>query len=152
MGWRSSFEGALTLLLVLLLVASCTRAEQPKDNFRVESSSSISFASFNNRLDEAAAKGDSWTQDPIRIAVKFLDSHGAPWVRIQRNDQGGEMSDATTIIVVEDGYRDDSVRGSWTQLKLKRLNDGTWRISDIQKAYRCWRGHHRESYSAQLCP
>ena len=30
--------------------------------------------------------------------------------------------------------------------------DGTWRVAEARRATRCWRGHHLESYSAQLCP
>jgi len=152
MGWCGTLSGMLTVLFVILLLASCNRGEQPEGQFRVESHSSLSSASFNKRLSNAAEEGEPWARDPIRIALEFMNSQGARSVKIDREDQGGEAHASTRVTVVEDGYLDDSVRGSWTRFTMKRLDDGPWRIANIQKAYRCWRGHHQESYSARLCP
>lgn len=56
------------------------------------------------------------------------------------------------IEITSDGYLDDSVRGSWQRLTFRRLEDRTWRLASHEIAYRCWRGHHLESYSAEWCP
>jgi heat shock protein HslJ len=121
------------------------------ETFLVESSSPIAFAEFNQRLSQEASEGKVWVQDPIRIALEFMGSRHEPRVNIQREDQGGEVAHSTTVTVVEDGYLDDSVRGTWTRFKMKRNDNRTWRIVDVQRAYRCWRGHHEDSYSAQPC-
>jgi hypothetical protein len=142
----------LTVLFVFLLLASCNGGEQPEGQLRVESSSPLSSASFNERLSNEADKGEPWVRDPVRIALEFMDSQGARSVKIDREDQGGEAPGSTKVTVIEDGYLDDSVRGSWTEFTMKRHGDGSWRIADIQKAYRCWRGPNKESYSARLCP
>jgi len=127
-------------------------AELNVKSFSVESSSPIAFAEFNQRLSQEASEGKSWVQDPIRVALEFMGSRHSRRVNIQREDQGGEVAHSTTVIVVEDGYLDDSVRGTWTRFKMKRTDSRAWRVVDIQRAQRCWRGHHKDSYSAQPCP
>ena len=127
-------------------------AEFKIKNFLVESSSPIAFAEFNQRLSQEASEGKLWVQDPIRVALEFMGSRHSPRVNIQREDQGAEVAHSTTVTVVEDGYLDDSVRGTWTRFKMKKTDSQTWRVVDIQRAYRCWRGHHKDSYSAQPCP
>ena len=118
----------------------------------VESFRAVAYGAFNQRLSEAAAKGESWVHDPVRIGLEFLGSRGSPRVDIRRQDQNGEAARLTTVTIVEDGYLDDSVRGTWTWFKMTRLDDNTWRLVDVRRAFRCWRGHHQDSYSAQLCP
>jgi heat shock protein HslJ len=127
-------------------------AESKVESFLVESSSPITFAELNQRLSQEASEGKAWVQDPIRVALEFMGSRHSPRVNIQGEDQGGEVAHSTTVVVVEDGYLDDSVRGTWTRFKMKRTDSRTWRVVDIQRAYRCWRGHHKDSYSAQACP
>lgn len=152
MGRHRAPYGILAVIAVFLFLASCNRAEQAAGRPRVESFSSPSSVSPNERLSEAADKGESWARDPIRIALELMGSQGARSVKIDREDQGGEAPRSTSVTVIEDGYLDDSLRGTWTRFAMERTEDGTWRITDIQKAYRCWRGHHQESYSARLCP
>ena len=118
----------------------------------VESFRPVAYGGFNQRVAEASAKGESWVHDPVRIGLEFLGSRGSPRVDIKRQDQDGEAARLTTVIIVEDGYLDDSVRGTWTRFKMTRLDDNTWRLAEVQRAFRCWRGHHQDSYSAQLCP
>lgn len=127
-------------------------AESKVESFLVESSSPITFAEFNQRLSQEAREGKAWVQDPIRVSLEFMGSRHSPRVNIQREDQGGEVAHSTTVTVVEDGYLDDSVRGAWTRFTMKRTDSRTWRVVDIQRAYRCWRGHHKDSYSARPCP
>jgi hypothetical protein len=127
-------------------------AESKVESFLVESSSPIAFAEFNQRLSQETNKGKAWVQDPIQVVMEFMGSRHSPRVNIQREDQGAEVAHSTTVTVVEDGYLDDSVRGTWTRFKMKRTDNRMWRVVDIQRAYRCWRGHHKDSYSAQPCP
>ena len=118
----------------------------------VESFRPVVYGGFNQRVAEAAAKGESWVHDPVLIGLEFMGSRGSPRVDIKRQDQDGEAARSTTVTIVEDGYLDDSVRGTWTRFKMTRLDDNTWRLVDVKRAFRCWRGHHQDSYSARLCP
>ena len=136
---------------IILLGTTWALSGNGRERFLVESSRPLSFAAFNKSLGDAAGKGKSWVHDPIRVVLEYMDSRGSRLVNIQREDESGEAADSTTVTIVEDGYLDDSVRGTWTRFKMVRVDDHTWRITDIQRAYRCWRGHHKDSYSAQPC-
>lgn len=144
--------GIMAVFFLFFLLASCNRGERPEERLRVESSNSLSFASFNEKLSDSVDNKEPWVRDPIRIALEFMSSPGARSIKIERKDKGGEAPRTSTVTVVEDGYLDDSLRGSWTRFALERHADGTWRVTAVQRAYRCWRGHHQDSYSARLCP
>jgi len=118
----------------------------------VESYQLVDVTVFNETIIAASAAGDSWAADAVDIARKFIDSPGARSVNIQRQDDPGERADSTTIIIVEDGYLDDSMRGTWHRFRMARTGDRTWRIVEVRRAYRCWRGDHRDHYSEELCP
>jgi hypothetical protein len=64
----------------------------------------------------------------------------------------GEHQGSTIVTVLRDGFKDDSVRGDWTWIRLKRSQDGTWRVEEVRHANRCWRVKNTEVFSAELCP
>ena len=147
-----------TIFLISLTVLICCagQSEQPQSEssaqHQVESYELVVFGDFNDKIARTIEAGETWPQDPIRVAQEFMSSYGAPFVSILREDDRGERSDYTTIIIVEDGYQDDSVRGMWNWFRLARSTDETWRIVKVRRAYRCWRGHHLNSFSKELCP
>jgi hypothetical protein len=59
---------------------------------------------------------------------------------------------ATKIVCIRDGFLDDSVRGDWHELDLRRLPDGTWRVNEARIAIRCWRTENTEVYQDKPCP
>ena len=118
----------------------------------VESFRDVPFDSLNDRLKMAALRGESWVRDPIRIALESGNFTEARIVSIKRVYESGENPDSTHVTVVEEGYADDSVRGMWSRLTMVKLDDGTWRITEAQRAYRCRRGDHQDGYTADLCP
>jgi hypothetical protein len=117
----------------------------------VESYQLVDAAGFNETI-LAAGESESWPADPVEIARRFIGSHDARTVNISRQDDPGERADSTTVIIVEDGYLDDSLRGTWHRFRMARSGDGTWIVAEVRRAYRCWRGHHQNSYSEELCP
>ncbi|MCK4597126.1 hypothetical protein KAU04_03770 [bacterium] len=147
-----------TIFLISLTVLICCapQSEKPQSESSAqhpaESYELVDFAQFNDTILEAIATGKTWSQDPIEVTRRFLNSAGARSVNILREDDRGERSDSSTIIIVEDGYQDDSVRGMWNWFRLARSTDDTWRIVEVRRAYRCWRGHHLDSFSKELCP
>lgn len=130
--------------------------EQPsteaEDQLPVESFQRLAVDDINVRIAAAVDGGKDWPRDAIRVAQEFLGFTESRSVRMVRQDGSGERPDETTVTVVEDGYRDDSVRGRWTEFYMARAQDGFWRVEEIRQAYRCWRGSSRNSYSRELCP
>jgi hypothetical protein len=118
----------------------------------IESSRLIDGSVFNDSIAAAVREGRRWPRDPIRVAQEFIGYVGPRSVYITREDYPGERADSTTVIIIEDGHLDDSLRGTWHRFRLARSTDDTWYIAEVRRAYRCWRGHHPDSYSRELCP
>lgn len=110
------------------------------DLLPVESCGPILCSNFNARIEDAARSGERWMNDPIRVARKFIASEGASFVGIVRQDHEGENPTRTTVIIVEDGWLDDSFRGAWHRILLVGAGyGGPWIIDEAQVAYRGWR-------------
>ena len=48
-------------------------------------------------------------------------------------------------------YPMKKVNGDWHRITLQRLPDGTWRLVEARRAFRCYRGHQQESFGERLC-
>jgi hypothetical protein len=110
------------------------------------------LADFNAIIAEIPVKEESWVKDPVRVALEYLGTPGARAVFIRRCDASGEAATETGVTLVEDGYADDSLRGTWYHFRLERDDAGRWLITEGREAYRCWRGDHTENYSEMNCP
>ncbi len=146
---------AVIFSLACLISCAGTSHQQPQESPEtpsVLSSESVGFKYFNALIGRAAKQRKMWPYDPIGVAQEFMKSPGAPYVSIIRDDGAGERADSTTVTVIEDGFLDDSLRGTWTRFRLARTADDTWLIVDVRRAYRCWRGVHKDSYSKEPCP
>jgi heat shock protein HslJ len=107
---------------------------------------------FAREVDAAAAAGERWTQDPIRVALALIDSRGAPRVDVTRRDDAAEAPRSSHVVVDEDGFLDDSVRGVRSEVVLASMADGTWRVAALTVATRCWRGDRMMVGPGETCP
>jgi hypothetical protein len=113
----------------------------------------VDVKNLNARIDKAAAAEESWTTSPLLSVIHLLgDDSDARSVVIEEMKNRGEGADEATITCIHDGLMDDSVRGTWREVVLRRLPDGTWRISEARAAYRCWRAEDRELFQGSPCP
>jgi hypothetical protein len=156
-------------VLLLCLLASCgsERAEEPAEapaqdhagaatpgedgDVPIDSFVLVDVTERNARIAEAVADGETWPSDPIDLALWYLEFGGAPEMRISKTDAPGEAASTTTVTVIRDRLLDDSVRGIWDQLVLTRQPDGTWRIEEARRAYRCWRGFQLDAFGDLPC-
>ena len=99
----------------------------------------------------AAGAGEAWVRDPLRVALATIGAGSSEGFQVDRTDPEDKNPDETVVSLVADGLKDDSVRAEWTQVLLHRDAAGVWHPVETRRAWRCWRGHHRESYSKQLC-
>lgn len=161
LNWRS-FVFCISALCLSALPFSAPATEfcnQDIDQVKVESSKSVDevpfhrmdLAAFNNIIAEVPARSESWIMDPVRVVLEYLGTSGARAVTIRRCDVAGELASETAVRILEDGYADDSARGTWYHFILTRDAEQRWTIKQGREAYRCWRGHHKESYSEQTC-
>jgi hypothetical protein len=140
--------------LILVFVAGCAGTPVPgPGDTPVESWEPVGVDEFNARIDGAVAAGAGWPSSPLSIALELLDGDaGARHVTVDQRRNRAEAADTTTIVIVRDGLLDDSVRGDWHRVVLRRLPDSTWRVHEVRRAFRCQRGHHLNSYSSEWCP
>jgi len=151
-------SGCLVAGLVALCCSSCAISvhttavhEEPREPV-VESSTVIEVTEFNAFVDDAVVAGEKWVRNPVMVVMEYLRHPNAPVTEISRVDPPGESMPTTTITVVQDGFLDDSVRGTWHEFLLERWADGGWRIDEARSAYRCYRGHQKDEFGARLCP
>jgi hypothetical protein len=140
---------------LVAIAASYARSIPPARSStpRVESYAIERADSLNERIAAATRAGERWTHDPVRVALE-VSGESPEFARsldLRYEGNAGERPDSAVVTLVADGYADDSVRGTWVRLRLARQGDDAWRVVEVQRAWRCWRGHHRESYSKQPC-
>jgi len=143
------------LIVCLSLAAGCTASQlemAPAPEVPVESWQSVDVASLNARVDEAAAGGAAWPASPLNLTVELFGGDvDTRILSLAEQNNRGEGADTTVVVMVRDGFLDDSIRGDWHRIVYRRLPDGTWRLHEVRRAYRCWRGHHQEAFSSQPC-
>jgi hypothetical protein len=127
---------------------------QSTRNVPVESWAALDVDEFNATVDAAVDSGKTWPGDPIDVVENFIWATigGANYTRLEKQDNRVEWPDSTVITLIRDRWADDSIRGDWNQITLYRLPDGTWRLSEALRAYRCYRVHQQGAYGERLCP
>ena len=144
-------------VLGLLLLAACssTKVTPPADpsEIPVRSWDLVEVEEFNTRIDEAVEAGENWPEDPILVISEFiwggLDAH---YTSLTRQDNRVEGADSTIITIARDRLLDNSIRGDWHRITLHRLPDRTWRLAEVRRAFRCYRGRQLDSFGAAPCP
>ena len=143
------------LMIGLLLTVGCasSRSQTPSPFDVVpESWEQTDAAPLNARVDQAVEAGASWPGSPLEITVElFGGDEDTRSVILKEELNRGEGADTVVVVMVRDGFLDDSIRGYWERIVYHRQPDGTWRVIDLRRAYRCWRGHHTDTYSAHRC-
>jgi hypothetical protein len=101
---------------------------------------------MNETLDQAKAK------TPMQILALLLDPFDEMLSRtVTIKADSVEAPDSLAIVVTDDGYADDSVRGAQYKFKLTRNVDGNWRVSTASKGWSCQPGRGHRDYSSKPC-
>jgi hypothetical protein len=118
----------------------------------VESWDTLAVVEFNSRIEEAAGQGETWMDDPVEMVDRFIwGGIGGRHIWLEMQGNRLEGPDSTVITLVRDGFADDSIRGDWHKIVLYKLPDGSWRLAEARRAFRCYRGHQKNSYGRRLC-
>ena len=108
---------------------------------------------LNVRIEKAIAAEESWPQSPLLVTFYLVGGdEDTRSLILEEIKNRGEGADATKVVCLRDGLLDDSVRGDWHEINLRRFPDGTWRVSDARVAYRCWRSGDSDVYQERPCP
>ncbi|MBN2565345.1 MAG: MliC family protein [Candidatus Eisenbacteria bacterium] len=106
---------------------------------------------FNEAVESAARAGETWPEDPLRVALAYVGNATGSVVALTQRGDSAEAPSRIVITVVREGLADDSVRGVWHELHAARAGS-TWVLTDAYSAWRCWRGTQINSFGSSLCP
>jgi hypothetical protein len=89
---------------------------------------------------------------PLEIVLKIVGDFEGSTQHIIQVNEGSEAPSVTRITVVRDGLMDDSVRGERWDITLERTTASLWRIREVRRAWRCWRGEQLDRFATVSCP
>jgi hypothetical protein len=97
----------------------------------------------------SAAKG---AKTPLQVLALLVDPFGDMLSRsVSIKADNAEDPESLLVVVTDDGYMDDSVRGEQLKFKLIKNTDGEWRVSTASKGWRCQAGRGHQGFSAVPC-
>jgi hypothetical protein len=147
------------ILMVLLVGAGCAGtddpapAPEPVPPDAPTAWRDLDPVDYNLLIDRAVAVEAAWPASPLRTVIEaFGDDRDQRSLRIEETKNSGEGATRAAFTVVRDGFLDDSVRGTWTEIELVRQADGTWRVAAARMAQRCWRAPDPAAWTADPCP
>ena len=140
---------------LLVILAGCAQAGSRPEFARTppESWAELDLVELNGRLEEAVLSDAEWPSSPLQSTLHLFGGDSeAQAVVIEEMKNRVEGADSTTVVMVRDGFLDDSVRGDWHEVVFERQTDGTWRVAEARVAYRCRRGENTSVFQGDLCP
>ena len=142
----------LSLLVSVVGCASTNGLESSLNHVEVESWETVDPAEMNTEITGALAEGEEWPRSPLAATVQLLGGDtDAQTLQLEEHRSNPEGVYMVIVVLVRDGFLGDSVRGDWHRIAYESQPDGTWRIRSVQRAFRCYRGHHKESFSREWC-
>lgn len=127
--------------------AGATDPAIPLTALPVESREAVAPVAYKSASELAAGGGD-----PLDIALEIAGSFEGSSQHIVQANEGGEAPSGFRITIVRDGLRDDSVRGSRWDILLEKAEANLWRIEEVMRSWRCWRGDKTDRFATDLCP
>ena len=136
-------------VLALLLVAKAVSASDLTTlvDLPVAGTAHVAASQYRGTSSRAAGAGS-----PVDIALSVAGAFDGARQLIVQTNEGAESPSAARVTVIRDGLLDDAVRSERWDIALARTAAGTWEISKVTKAWRCWRGGKTEGFAAQPCP
>lgn len=144
----------IALLLLICFISGCVatggKSVKPYGQL-VKSWEQRSTTALSMIVEDARNNAETWVLSPFLYPQHLFDFSELKDYSIHYSAQGIESNRKSTIIVVRDGFWDDSVRGDIHELVIEKAQD-QWEITSVKRAFRCWRNVDSASYSADACP
>ena len=100
---------------------------------------------------EASARA-ALGNDPLDIALEIAGKFEGSTQSIFQVYDRSESPQASRITVLRDGLMDDAVRGERWDIALEKTAKNVWRIKEVRRSWRCWRGEQTNRFASKLCP
>ena len=135
-------------MLSLALMATAVSASDTASliDVPVAGTTLVPRSQYHDAASLAARKGV-----PVDIALRVVGTFEGSRQLIVQTNEGAESPAASRVTVIRDGLLDDAVRTLRWDIALVRTAAGTWEVSEVTKAWRCWRGGATERFVAQPC-
>lgn len=121
------------------------------DEVPVESLQRVETEALRQAVSSAAEAGESWVYDALQVALSVVGVFEGRSQSITRTYDSADAPRKAEIVVIEDGYLDDSLRGARYQIMLESDAQGVWRPTAVEKAWRCWPGRGHETFGKEPC-
>lgn len=140
----------LGVAAALGLVVTMSAMADDLDEVPVDALESVATEAFQQAISSAAQAGEPWVYDPLQVALRLVGDFEGRSQSITRIHDSADTPRAAEVIVIEDGYLDDSVRGARYHITLES-DQGVWRPTAVARGWRCWPGRGHETFAKQPC-
>jgi len=141
------------ILLTVSLLLSFPSPAQAEDltQIPVTSYRKMKLSDFNKTFLKAQKNNESWVKDPLQVALIFAGSFEGKTQSITRTNNNPEDPTKTEIIIIDDGYLGDSIRGAWYRLVLKVNAKRIWQLKSAEFSIRCWQKRGQQNFAKENC-
>lgn len=121
----------------------------PNANEKAREYADAAYARMSPGPDGGPMDGSRSLMQLIEKAVEDFEEMRSRTIEIKADSS--EDASKVTVIVTDDGYMDDSVRGKRTTLRIEMDANGVWQIKSSAEAWRCWEGRGHTDFSTAPC-
>jgi len=112
----------------------------------------VDVGGFNLEIEKAAIAGEAWVKMPTQVVARMIRNFSEIRSRtIEMFAPNSETTDSLIVIVIDDGFLDDSVRGDKHKFELRMNEQGVWKFVSAGKSWRCWEGRGHQDFSLVKC-
>jgi len=133
-----------------VLIVPPVGAEEPpkfRADLSVADSKRVPPEEYREASDRAALGSD-----PLDVALEVVGKFEGSTQSIFQVYDRSESPQASRITVLRDGLMDDAVRGERWDIALEKTAKNVWRIKEVHRSWRCWRGEQTNRFASKLCP
>ncbi len=117
----------------------------------VKSYQNLEIRKFQQLVSRSEEDGELWVKDALQVALRFVGPFEGKLQHIFRKNDSAESASKVEVVVIEEGYLDDSVRGARYKILLEKGMNNIWQLIGATKSWRCWRGRGHENFSKNPC-
>lgn len=145
----AEFEGLSENYIVRLQSGSGIFPEGSNSTSKAAPDAVVYSISIREWPDGGPMDGSASLMELIAKAVEDFSEMRSRTIEIKA--ESAEDDSKLTVVIIDDGYLDDSVRGKRTTLMVERGADGIWNIKSSTEAWRCYEGRGHTDFSTAPC-
>lgn len=136
-------------LFLIVLLSPTTRAADPTGTLAdlpVVDTRRVAPAKYAGAT-QLAVRGRA----PVDIALAIVGRFEGLTQHLILVNKSADAPSAARVTVLRDGLLDDSIRGERWDIDFDKTAAGVWKIREVKRAWRCWRGAQTDRFAAAAC-